>query len=142
MPLTNDQWIVVAIAIGVVAAVGIWAIFALLGYALSTSGPRPNGEQGTPRWLQLIKDEPLRVRAAAVTVIGALATLLASIGIDLDPAVQAGIIGVIGAVAIALSELSRPSVTPVKKLEREGYRYDEATGRWRDADGRFTSPPA
>lgn len=76
---------------------------------------------GIPKWM---KDEPLRLRAAGAAIVGAVVVLLASLGIDVDPKVQAAIIGLIGTIAVAISELSRPKVTPVDKGDQAGHSPD------------------
>lgn len=95
-----DQWAVLTI-IGLLTA-----ILAVLVY-IAHKGNAKAGT-GSDWWIR----EPLRIRAAAVAIVGAIVTLLAALQVEIDPEVQAGIIGVIGAVAFAISELTRPKVTP------------------------------
>lgn len=101
----NDAWAVYTI-IGLLAA-----ILAVLLY-IAVQGSRRGGDwDGWPEW---VSREPARIRAAIVAIVGAMATLLASFGVNMTDEQQAGIIGLIVAVSFAVAELTRRKVTPVQ----------------------------
>lgn len=109
------------------------ALVALVGTQMVTDALSDNNGE-LPWWLQRLKDEPALLRSAIAQVVA----LLAIVGFMPDPAV---IVTIEGMVAGLTAFWIRSAVTPASKLERQGYVYDKVAGRWRDADGRFASPP-
>lgn len=115
MDLTTDQWFYTAIVGELAVLIGI------LVYALLTSRrPRPQtgdaDSETTNRILLWIAREPVRFRSYVVSVVGAVATALTVLlGVNLSPEQIASIVGLIVTVAVAVAEISRRAVSPVKE---------------------------